>query len=139
MCAAETASTAYKPSKPPRSKQGVFTTMALLDDGAIHVDVNRGFNNAGHSGLYNHIPANHVKFNMQTCDPVFANPNSHDRVREVLRHIGKVAQVSRYTPGSSREVVYCSCVQWLTLCVGPEGNKGKPYLPLCTNIFSSEC
>jgi len=35
---------------------------------------------------------------VQTCDPVFVNPNSFDSIKEVLRRVGHAASISRYHP-----------------------------------------
>ena len=61
-----------------------------------------------HNQLYGHIPANHVPINLQASDPVFVNPNSYERVKEVLRHIGKSFNIALYTPGSPRK--WCAVV-----------------------------
>ena len=49
--------------------------------------------------IYKHVPiAAHDGVHLQATDPCFLNLNSHDRVMEVLRHIGKFAGISQYVP-----------------------------------------
>ena len=63
-------------------------TIEINDDFSVEVDVQIKDNGAPHTNLYQHIPSNHQPIRLQVCDHAFVNPNSYDRVREVLHHIG---------------------------------------------------
>ncbi|XP_028513483.1 uncharacterized protein LOC114574605 [Exaiptasia diaphana] len=54
---------------------------------------------------------------MRACDPVFVNPNSFDSMKEVLRRVGKAANVKRYHPNKE------DARHWLSLTMD-----GLPYL-----------
>ena len=49
---------------------------------------------------FQHVASNHPDHQVQVLasDPVFVNPNSADSMKEVLRRVGKAANVKRYHP-----------------------------------------
>lgn len=65
------------------------------------------------------VPSNHPPspIKVQTCDPVFVNPNSFESMKEVLRRVGNAACVSRYCPDST------NARKWLSVTMD-----GAPYL-----------
>lgn len=65
------------------------------------------------------VPSSHPPFpiKVETCDPVFVNPNSFESMKEVLRRVGNAALVCRYHPGLP------NARKWL--CVTMDG---APYL-----------
>ena len=95
---------------PPKKKRGndktFMKTIKINDDFSVEVDVKIRDSGVPHVGLYQHITSNHQPIRLQVCDPAFVNPNSYDRVRAVLRHIGKVVGISRYESDGQRR--WCS-------------------------------
>lgn len=65
------------------------------------------------------VPSNHPPspVKVQTCDPVFVNPNSFESMKEVLRRVGNAACVSCYCPDST------NARKWLRVTMD-----GAPYL-----------
>ena len=47
---------------------------------------------------FQHVPSNHPDHPVKVVagDPVFVNPNSSDALKEILRRVGKAANVKRY-------------------------------------------
>ena len=68
---------------------------------------------------FQHVPSNHPSHPVKVVahDPVFVNPNSQDALKEVLRRVGKAANVKRYNPSDP------GARQWLNVTMD-----GLPYL-----------
>lgn len=68
---------------------------------------------------WSHVESSHPvdPIKIHACDPVFVNPNSFDSMKEVLRRVGKAANVKRYHPDKE------SARHWLSLTMD-----GLPYL-----------
>ena len=68
---------------------------------------------------FQHVASNHPDQQVQVLasDPVFVNPNSADAMKEVLRRVGKAANVKRYHPDDP------NAREWLNVTMD-----GSPYL-----------
>ena len=68
---------------------------------------------------FQHVASNHPHHQVKVLasDPVFVNPNSADALKEVLRRVGKAANVKRYHPE------YPSAREWLNVTMDD-----SPYL-----------
>jgi len=68
---------------------------------------------------FQHVASNHPDHQVKVLasDPVFVNPNSGDALKEVLRRVGKAANVKRYHPDNP------SAREWLNVTMD-----GSPYL-----------
>ena len=110
------ATTTDLPTEEPRKRKASSThgqkmkKMKICEDYSVEVEVTTSpQSDSSHATMYSHIPSNFHHVEMRVCDPVFLNPNSYDRVREVLRHVGKLGGIRRYTPNGKKHwcVVVC--------------------------------
>lgn len=76
---------------------------------------------------FQHVPSSHPSHPVKVVagEPVFVNPNSQKTLKEVLRRVGKAANVKRYNPSDP------GARQWLNVTMD-----GLPYL-VCRKVINT--
>ena len=82
----------------------------VIDDKEeVHVVVKEQISECNNE--FQHVPSNHPSHPVKGVagDPVFVNPNSQETLKEVLRRVGKAANVKRYNPSDPRCLSVAQC------------------------------
>ena len=97
----------------------------VIDDKEAHVQVKEQISECNDE--FQHVPSNHPSHAVKVVagDPVFVNPNSQEALKEVLRRVGKAANVKRYNPSDP------GACQWLYVTMD-----GLPYL-VCRKVIDT--